>query len=170
MKIYKLHSIQKLPISLEEAWKFLTNPHNLEKLTPPEMNFKVYDGADKSMYEGQLLQYTVTPLPGFKTKWISEITVFKEKEYFIDEQRFGPYAFWHHKHFITEIPGGISMEDRVDYKLPFGFLGNLVHPFLVKPKLDSIFEFRQKQLLKTFGVYNEPNSDLIGITKNDILN
>ncbi|MFI8380170.1 cell division inhibitor [Leeuwenhoekiella sp. NPDC079379] len=170
MKIYNLHSIQKLPISLDEAWDFLTNPRNLEMLTPSDMNFKVFAGADRPMYAGQLLQYTVTPLPGFNTKWVSEITALKEKEYFIDEQRFGPYAFWHHKHFIKEIPGGVSMEDSVDYKLPLGILGRVAHPILVKSKLDSIFEYRQEQLLKMFGPYVAPKKEDKSISKHDILN
>ena len=78
----------------------------------------------------------------------------KEGEYFIDEQRFGPYALWHHKHFLKEIPGGVEMEDIVDYKLPMGILGQLVHPILVQPKLKEIFDYRQKKLIELFGAYN----------------
>ena len=170
MKIYNLHSKQKLPITLDQAWDFLTDPKNLEKLTPSGMNFKVYSGADRRMYAGQLLQYTVTPFPGFNTKWVSEITAVEEKKYFIDEQLYGPYAFWHHKHFLSEIPGGVLMEDTVDYKLPLGFLGRLAHPILVKPKLDSIFKYRQEQLLKLFGPYEKQDFKETGITKKDILN
>jgi ligand-binding SRPBCC domain-containing protein len=88
---------------------------------------------------------------GIKAKWVSEITQVVEKEYFIDEQRFGPYAFWHHKHFIKEIEGGVEMEDVIDYKVPMGILGQLVHPFLVKPKLEEIFEYRRKKLIELFG-------------------
>jgi ligand-binding SRPBCC domain-containing protein len=153
MKIYSLHKKQRLPITLDVAWEFLCNPANLSKLTPPEMNMKIISGSDRPMYAGQVLQYSVTPLPGFKTKWVSEITQFENKQYFVDLQLYGPYAFWHHKHFIHEIDGGVEMEDIIDYKVPLGILGQLVHPVLVKPKLDSIFEFRREQLESIFGKY-----------------
>ena len=151
MKIYRFQKKQKLPITLDQAWAFLCNPANLSKLTPPEMNMKIISGAEKQMYAGQVIQYSVTPLPGFKTKWVSEITQFQDKKYFIDLQLYGPYAFWHHKHFIKEIDGGVEMEDIIDYKVPFGLLGQLVHPILVKPKLESIFKYRTKQLETIFG-------------------
>jgi len=153
MKIYTLHKKQKLPISLDEAWEFLCNPANLEKLTPTDMGMQIISGADRPMYAGQLLQYRVTPLPGFKTKWVSEITQYEDKKYFVDIQLYGPYALWHHKHFVHEIDGGVEMEDIIDYKVPLGFLGQLVHPFLVKPKLESIFNYRKEQLEKLFGTF-----------------
>lgn len=153
MKIYTLHQKQKLPISLDEAWEFLCNPSNLSKLTPPEMNMKIISGADRPMYAGQVLQYSVTPLPGFKTKWVSEITQYEDKKYFVDLQLYGPYALWHHKHFVYEIKGGVEMEDIIDYKVPLGILGRLVHPFLVKPKLDSIFNYRKEKMEGLFGRY-----------------
>jgi ligand-binding SRPBCC domain-containing protein len=153
MKIYTLHKKQKLPISLETAWEFLCNPANLSKLTPSEMNMKIISGADRPMYAGQVLQYSVTPVVGIKTKWVSEITQFEDKKYFVDLQLYGPYAFWHHKHFIHEIDGGVEMEDIIDYKVPLGFLGQLVHPILVKPKLEEIFNYRKTQLEALFGSY-----------------
>jgi ligand-binding SRPBCC domain-containing protein len=115
------------------------------------MSFNIVSGADRKMYAGQIIQYIVTPLLGIKAKWVSEITQVVDKKYFIDEQRFGPYAFWHHKHFVKEIEGGVEMEDVIDYKVPLGILGQLVHPFLVKPKLEEIFEYRRKKLIELFG-------------------
>lgn len=153
MKIYTLHQSQKLPISLDEAWDFLCNPANLEKLTPSEMNMKIISGANRPMYAGQLLQYSVTPLAGIKTKWVSEITQYEHKKYFVDLQLYGPYALWHHKHFVHEIDGGVELEDIIDYKVPFGFLGQLIHPFMVKPKLDAIFNYRKEQMEMLFGKY-----------------
>lgn len=88
---------------------------------------------------------------GIKTKWVTEITHVRDRNYFVDEQRFGPYALWHHKHFLKEIDGGVEMEDIVDYKLPMGWLGQLVHPILVKPKLNEIFEYRRSKLIELFG-------------------
>ncbi|MFT5751530.1 MAG: ligand-binding SRPBCC domain-containing protein [Flavobacteriales bacterium] len=158
MKIYTLHAKQKLPISVEEAWNFLSDPKNLKKITPEYMGFNILSGADRPMFSGQLIQYIVTPILGIKTKWVTEITHVVDKEYFVDEQRFGPYAFWHHKHFIKAIPGGVEMEDIIDYKVPAGILGQLVHPFLVKPKLDEIFAYRTKKLSDLFGQYQEPTT------------
>jgi len=151
MKIYTLHAKQSLPISKQKAWDFLSDPKNLKVITPEYMGFHILSGADRPMFAGQIIQYIVTPVLGIKTKWVTEITHSEEGEYFVDEQRFGPYALWHHKHFIKEIDGGVEMEDIIDYKVPFGILGQLVHPFLVKPKLDEIFEYRKKKLEALFG-------------------
>lgn len=151
MKIYTLHAKQNLPITMEEAWNFLSNPKNLKVITPDYMGFNIQSGAERPMFAGQIIEYIVTPILGIKTKWVTEITHVVDKEYFVDEQRFGPYALWHHKHFIKEIDGGVEMEDLLHYKLPFGILGQLVHPFLVKPKLNEIFEYRKNKLVELFG-------------------
>ncbi len=152
-KIYTLHKKQNLPISLQQAWDFLSDPKNLKTITPDYMGFYILSGADRPMYAGQIIQYIVTPVLGIKTKWVTEITHTVDKHYFVDEQLFGPYALWHHKHFIKEIDGGVEMEDIIDYKVPFGFIGQLVHPILVKPKLEEIFNYRTKKLEELFGVY-----------------
>jgi len=169
MKIYTLHTKQKLPISLQEAWDFLSDPKNLKTITPDYMGFHILSGADRPMFQGQLIQYIVTPIAGIKTKWVTEITHVRDKEYFVDEQRFGPYDLWHHKHFIKEIPGGVEMEDIVDYKLPFGFLGQLVHPILVAPKLKEIFTYRRKKLIELYGEYSDDLKQEPTL-KQDILN
>lgn len=153
MKIYTLHKKQRLPISIQQAWDFLSNPKNLKTITPDYMGFNILSGADRPMYAGQMIQYIVTPVLGIKTKWVTEISHVVDKKYFIDEQRFGPYALWHHKHFIKEVEGGVEMEDIIDYKLPFGILGQLVQPILVKPKLEEIFNYRAKKLEELFGIY-----------------
>lgn len=155
MKIYTLHSKQNLPITLQQAWDFLSDPKNLKAITPDYMRFIIKSGADKPMFAGQIIQYILTPILGIKTKWVTEITHVEDKKYFVDEQRFGPYSLWHHKHFLREISGGVEMEDIVDYKIPMGILGQLVHPFLVKPKLKEIFEYREKKLIELFGEFKE---------------
>ena len=155
MKIYTLHKKQNLPITMEVAWEFISNPENLKTITPNYMGFKILSGADRPMYSGQIIQYIVTPFLGLKTKWVTEITHVAEKQHFVDEQRFGPYALWHHKHFIKAIENGVEMEDIIDYKVPFGWLGQLVHPFLVKPKLAEIFSYRRQKLEELFGLYQE---------------
>lgn len=169
MKIYTLHTKQRLPITVEKAWDFLSNPKNLKVITPDYMGFNILSGADRPMFSGQIIQYIVTPIAGIKTKWVTEITHVRDKEYFVDEQRFGPYALWHHKHFIKEIDGGVEMEDIIDYKLSLGILGEMVQPFLVAPKLKEIFDYRKQKLTELFGEYKDP-SPSHGTLKQDILN
>ena len=153
MKIYTYHAKQNLPITLDEAWEFLSNPKNLKVITPDYMGFITLSGDDRPMFAGQIIQYIVTPVLGIPTKWVTEITHVVDRKYFVDEQRFGPYALWHHKHFIKEIPGGVEMEDIIDYKIPLGILGQMVHPIVVKPKLNEIFEYRRKKLIELFGEF-----------------
>ena len=158
MKIYTKTTFQKLPISIDRAWEFLSNPKNLKTITPDYMGFKIISGSERKMFSGQIIQYIVTPILGIPSKWVTEITHVKEGSYFVDEQRFGPYSLWHHKHFIREIDGGVEMEDIIDYKLPFGLLGQLIHPIIVKPKLDEIFDYRFNKLIKIFGQYGKADS------------
>ena len=152
MKIYTFHRKQKLPISVEKAWEFLSNPTNLKTITPKYISFDILSGNEKPMYAGQIIQYIVTPVLGIPTKWVTEITQVKDKRYFVDEQRFGPYSLWHHKHFIKEVKGGVEMIDIIDYKIPLGFIGRIMNPILVKPKLEEIFRFRKEKLEKLFGI------------------
>ena len=151
--VYRLSAKQKLPMSLDEAWAFLSSPKNLKTITPDYMGFEILSKEETEMYPGQIIQYIVTPVLGIKTHWVTEITHVKDRFYFVDEQRFGPYVLWHHKHFVREISGGVEMEDIIDYKLPFGLIGRLFHPLLVKPKLKEIFSYRKQKLEQLFGVY-----------------
>lgn len=159
MKLYQLYSKQDLPISKGQAWEFLSDPKNLKIITPEHMGFHILSGADRPMFPGQIIQYKVSPFPVVNTRWVTEITHVKEGEYFVDEQRFGPYALWHHKHFIKEIEGGVEMEDIIDYKLPMGILGQLAHPLLVKKQLRQIFSFREQKLIELFGTMPNGNRE-----------
>ena len=138
-------------MDLDQAWDFLTDPTNLRTITPDYMGFKIIGGAERKMYTGQIIEYIVTPVLGIKTKWVTEITHVEDKVYFVDEQRYGPYSMWHHKHFIKAVPGGVEMEDLIHYKIPLGWIGQLLHPILVKPKLNQIFEYRRNKLAELFG-------------------
>ena len=151
MKIYRFVRNQKIPIDKNEAWKFLSDPNNLKTITPDYMGFDIIEKENTKMYSGQIIKYIVTPIFGIKMNWVTEITHVKDFEYFVDEQRFGPYKFWHHKHKFEIIDGGVKIIDILDYSLPFGFIGLFFHPFLVKPKLDEIFSFREKKLIEIFG-------------------
>ena len=143
MKIYKQETVQHVNATVEECWSFFSNPKNLQKITPEGMGFQITDFDHKSMYSGQIIQYKVTPLLGICLSWMTEITQVKENSYFIDEQRFGPYSFWHHKHFFEATPKGTKMTDVVHYGLPLGFLGRIMNALIVKNKLKSIFEHRR---------------------------
>lgn len=151
MKLYQLRAKQAFPITKKEAWDFLSDPKNLKVITPDHMGFNILSGADRPMFQGQIIQYVVKPFPGYATKWVTEITHVREGEYFVDEQRFGPYALWHHKHFIKEINGGVEMEDIIDYKIPFGILGQIAQPLVVKKQLQQIFNYRETKLNELFG-------------------
>ena len=151
MKIFKLHTKQKLPITIQAAWDFLSDPKNLKDITPDKMNFNITDCDYKKIYPGQIIQYTVTPLLNIPLKWVTEITHVVDKKYFVDEQRFGPYSLWHHKHFIKEIENGIEMEDVIHYKIPGGIFGEFLNSLFIRNQLDEIFEYRKNKLIEIFG-------------------
>jgi len=142
--MYVLERTQDLPVSLVDAWDFFSSPKNLAKITPKDLGFEVLGTVPEQMYEGLFIHYKVSPLFGIRMKWTTEITHVKEHRYFVDEQRIGPYRIWHHEHFFEETAEGVRMRDVVHYALPFGILGQLVHPWLVKPRLEEIFNFRFK--------------------------
>jgi ligand-binding SRPBCC domain-containing protein len=148
----ELYFTQQLPISLDEAWSFFSNPVNLKEITPAHMGFVVTSKHHgEVMYPGQIIRYIVKPVLGIPLKWCTEITHVVEKKYFIDEQRFGPYAFWHHQHHFTEVEGGVLMEDILNYKLPLGFLGDIADLVFVNNEVKGIFSYRKKILNERFG-------------------
>ncbi|MBI3218664.1 MAG: SRPBCC family protein [Bacteroidetes bacterium] len=151
MKIYNLTRKQFLPIPLTEAWDFFSTPKNLAKITPEHMGFKILyiSGGDKA-YAGQLIRYKVSVLPGISVHWVTEITQVKEPFHFIDEQRFGPYALWHHQHHFKEVPGGVEMTDEVNYAIGWGPLGWLAHVLFVGREVNRIFEHRYAVLEQYF--------------------
>lgn len=156
MKAYQLNFSQRLPITLTEAWDFFSSPLNLAKITPPEMAFQVTSvlTPQEKMYPGMIITYKVSPLLGIKLNWMTEITQVKDQEYFIDEQRFGPYQFWHHQHHFIAIDGGVEMNDILTYGMPMGIFGRMANSLFVAAQLRQIFEFRRKRVLELFGVYS----------------
>ncbi len=152
MAAHSIKTVQKIPISLEKAWDFFSNPANLQAITPDNMGFKVISKHQGDiMYAGQIIEYTVKPVLGIPIYWMTEITQVKDNQYFIDEQRFGPYSLWHHQHHFKAIDGGVEMTDIVHYKNPLGILGRLANTFFVKKKLDTIFNFRYQKVEEMFG-------------------
>lgn len=152
MNFYSIKSTQHLPISLEEAWDFFSSPNNLAKITPPDMGFIITsDKKDgEKMYAGQIITYILKPMLGIPVKWMTEITHVKEGEYFIDEQRFGPYKLWHHRHSFKKTATGVEMHDEVNYVLPFGILGTMAHNLFIRKRIEYIFEYRTKVLEQQF--------------------
>jgi ligand-binding SRPBCC domain-containing protein len=151
MTIHTLEQEQRLPISLAEAWHFFSSPRNLDEITPGDLGFKIVSLPGESMYVGQIITYKVMIFPGVWVPWVTEIKSVKEGSAFVDEQRFGPYKFWHHRHTFEEIPGGVLMRDHVHYGLGFGPFGAIAHAVFVRAKLRTIFEFRKQTLAKRFG-------------------
>lgn len=109
--------------------------------------------ADEKMYPGMIITYKVSPVAGIKLNWMTEITQVSDQKYFIDEQRFGPYKFWHHQHHFKAVPGGVEMTDILTYGLPMGIFGNIANSVFVARKLQQIFNFRKQKTIELFGDY-----------------
>lgn len=114
------------------------------------MGFIVKSELPNKMYEGLMIAYTVKPIAGIPMNWVTEIKTVKDLEFFVDEQRVGPYKIWHHEHHFKVVDGGVEMTDIVSYVLPFGILGRLLQPLLVRPKLEQIFDYRFKKVATLF--------------------
>lgn len=152
MGIHRLHSTQTIAATLEECWAFFSDPRNLSTITPRELDFRVLSPLPPKIYEGMMIEYRVRPLFGIPVTWLTEITHVRELQSFVDEQRVGPYAVWHHEHSFREIePGRVEIADLVHYVPPFGPLGECAHPFLIAPALEKIFAFREAAVRQRFG-------------------
>lgn len=154
MAFYQFEKEQKINASLEEVWDFISSPKNLKEITPDYMGFDITSkNAPEKMYPGLIISYKVKPVAGIKTTWVTEITQVRDLEFFVDEQRIGPYAMWHHQHIIAPIEGGVLMRDIISYSPPFGFLGRIANGIVIKKKLNEIFDYRTQAVEKRF-----PNS------------
>lgn len=148
--VYTLKTQLLLPIIIDEAWDFFSSPGNLSKITPGEMSFIITSEEPERMFAGQIITYKIGIFPGVKSNWVTEITQVKEKAFFIDEQRFGPYKMWHHEHFFKQTEEGVLTTDRVTFKIPFGIFGRLAYLIFIKRKLYQIFSFRAQTLNNYF--------------------
>jgi ligand-binding SRPBCC domain-containing protein len=153
--MYQLRFEQKIPTNIESVWNFISDPRNLKKITPSYMGFQITnEPIAEKMYAGMLIAYKVTPLLNIPLQWVTEITHVQEMEYFVDEQRIGPYLLWHHQHRISEIEGGTLMQDIISYKPPFGPLGILANSLIIEGQLKSIFEYRFQAVVREFGIFS----------------
>ncbi len=150
--IHVLESSQTVHADIEQVWAFFSDPRNLSKITPPELDFAILSTLPQHIYPGMMIEYRVRPLFGIPARWVTEITHVEQGKLFVDEQRIGPYRIWHHEHHFKQLDGGrIEMTDRVTYALPFGLLGDLLHFPIVKPQLAKIFSFRENAVRELFG-------------------
>lgn len=153
MSVHTLKRVQRLPIPLEQAWDFFSSPGNLKEITPAYMGFEVTSDPDflEKMYAGQVITYFVKPVLGIPLFWMTEITHVQHHQFFVDEQRVGPYSLWHHQHHFKAIPGGVEMTDLVHYQAPLGFLGDIANALFIKQQLKGIFDYRWNMLEERFG-------------------
>lgn len=137
---------------MPDAWDFFSRPENLDILTPPEMAFQILGGDLPRMFAGQIICYRIRLAPMLWVRWVTEITHVEEGRSFVDEQRAGPYKFWHHRHsFRADGPDHIVMDDLVHYALPFGPLGSVAHAAYVRRQLARVFAYRRQVLADRFG-------------------
>ena len=149
--VHYLQREQNIPAPVQKVWDYFCDPKNLNEITPPDMNFEIVQGGDVKMYEGQIIEYRVEFLRGVRSLWLTEIAHVRDGEYFVDEQRVGPYSFWYHEHMFKKIPSGTRMTDRVTYVVPFWMLGDLLDAVWISRRLDHIFDFRRQKIVELFG-------------------
>lgn len=150
MKIHVLKRQQILKTDIQTAWEFFSSPLNLNAITPPDLKFRFLSDASGQASEGQIIVYRIRILPLVFVTWVTEIRHVDPLRSFTDEQRFGPYKFWHHRHRFTDNGSSVAMEDEVHYAVGYGLIGELVHRFFIRQKLQAIFDYRQRILEEKF--------------------
>lgn len=153
MNVNKLIYTQKIPAGIEEVWDFFANPQNLAQITPQEMHMRITNEEDiGSLYEGMMISYKLFPFFDLPVKWSTGIIRVDKPHEFEDEQKSGPYEFWRHKHLFREISEGVEMTDIIEYRLPFGFFGEMLDQLLIHNRLEYVFTYRRKKIEEIFGV------------------
>lgn len=151
MAFYQIIRKQELAAGIDEIWEFISSPKNLKEITPKYMGFDITTKQlPEKMYIGMLISYNVRPLLNIPALWVTEITHIEPKKFFIDEQRIGPYALWHHEHFIEPTENGVLMTDIVSYSPPFGFIGAIANAIFIRKKIEEIFDYRAEVLNRRF--------------------
>lgn len=154
-KMTKLKQEQFLPITLEQAWDFFATPKNLNEVTPTDLVFEIISELPDKMYEGLIITYRIKPMLNIAITWCTEITHIQDHEFFVDEQRKGPYNIWHHEHHFREVPGGVLMTDILHYDIGKSIFGWIAGKLFVHKKVNEIFQFRYKTLETYFATKNK---------------
>jgi ligand-binding SRPBCC domain-containing protein len=151
MRIYSLERKQLIRSDLQKVWNFFSNPANLATITPPELNFITTSKQETDkIYTGQIITYTITPIAGIKLKWTTEIGEVQDKALFVDEQKKGPYKYWHHEHRFEQTKEGVLMTDKLIYALPLGILGRFARSLFVRKMVEQIFDYRYRKIEELF--------------------
>ncbi|HEX8984528.1 MAG TPA: SRPBCC family protein [Bryobacteraceae bacterium] len=145
MTIYSLHRELWVPRPLAEVFDFFSRAENLERITPPWMRFRILTPPPITMKEGAAIAYALR-VRGVPVHWLTEIERWNPPFEFVDVQTKGPYKLWRHTHRFAELEGGTSIVDTVQYALPFGLLGQLVHRLKVARDLSEIFDYRAQRV------------------------
>lgn len=150
MRVYQLRREQWLPRPLPVVFDFFARAENLESITPPWLHFRILRPLPIEMKQGAAIAYSLR-LRGIPLRWLTVIERWNPPFEFVDVQARGPYKLWRHTHRFTEARGGTSVVDVVEYALPFGALGRLVHRLQVSRDLSRIFNYRAQRIETLFG-------------------
>jgi ligand-binding SRPBCC domain-containing protein len=147
MSVFSIHRDQIISAQTNVVWEYFCDPHNLNHLTPADMNFEIITDSLQRMYQGQIIEYRVEFIHGLRSLWLTEIAHVREYEYFVDEQRIGPYQFWYHEHVFEDLGKSTRMVDHVTYSIGYGVIGDVLNSIWIKQRLNDIFDFRKKIIL-----------------------
>ena len=146
-----LERSQLITGTLEEVWDYFSSPENLNELTPNNMGFKILTKTPiPKMHEGQIIEYKVSPILGIPLYWKTIIKEVVPLKSFVDQQAKGPYKLWRHTHTYTQQGDQVLMTDKVEYLLPFGYLGQMLNPVFVRSRLEEIFDYRYERIEQSF--------------------
>jgi ligand-binding SRPBCC domain-containing protein len=134
-----------VPNPLSEVFEFFSRAENLERITPPWMQFKILTPLPMTMKQGATIAYALR-VRGIPMRWLTEIERWNPPFEFVDVQAKGPYKLWRHTHRFSEVRGGTLIEDVVEYALPFGWIGRVVHRLQVRRDLAQIFDYRTQRV------------------------
>jgi hypothetical protein len=143
--IHTIQRRQRVAWPIERVFRFFADASNLNRLTPPWLNFEVQTPAPIAMHAGARIEYTIR-WRGLPIRWLTEIEEWTPGERFVDVQVRGPYRLWHHTHRFEAVGDATILEDEVRYALPLGPIGNIAHALLVKRDVESIFNYRTRQI------------------------
>jgi ligand-binding SRPBCC domain-containing protein len=146
---HHLERVQFIPRPPEEVFSFFSRAENLERITPPELGFRIHARRPIQMGRGTLIDYTIR-LSRVPLRWRTLIETWEPGKRFVDVQLRGPYRHWRHEHVFSAVPGGTEVRDHVEYELPFGPLGSAAHAVWVRRQLERIFDYRARAIEQLF--------------------